>query len=117
MRAQPGPSLFTTAIAHAEMLYGVATLPPSRRRDDLAEAVRALFEVDLAGRVLPFDGEAASHFAHIAAGRRAAGRPISQLDAQIAAIARSRGAGVATRNVADFADCGVAVVDPWTWPV
>ncbi len=76
-------------------------------------AVQALFVVDLGGRVLPFDSDAADHYAEIAAGRRALGRPISQLDAQIAAIARSRGSGVATRNASDFADCGIDVVDPW----
>jgi predicted nucleic acid-binding protein len=41
------------------------------------------------------------------------GRPIATLDAQIAAIARSHGAAVATRNVPDFADCGIDVIDPW----
>jgi predicted nucleic acid-binding protein len=50
----------------------------------------------------------------IAADRRQAGRPISQADAQIAAIARSRGAALATRNVLDFGGCGVEVINPWT---
>jgi predicted nucleic acid-binding protein len=65
------------------------------------------------GRILPFDSDAALLFPSIAAACRAAGRPISQLDAQIAAIARSRGATVATRNAGDFEDCGVTVVNPW----
>lgn len=52
-------------------------------------------------------------FAALAAGRRQAGRPISQADAQIAAIARSRGAALATRNVPDFEGCEVEIVDPW----
>jgi len=45
--------------------------------------------------------------------RRAAGRPISQFDCQIAAIARAQGASVATRNTGDYDGCGVAVIDPW----
>jgi len=49
----------------------------------------------------------------IAAHRRAIGRPISQFDAQIAAIAVSRGASIATRNIADFADTGALIVNPW----
>jgi len=49
----------------------------------------------------------------IGAERRRIGRPIAPLDAQIAAIARAHGAAVATRNVADFTDCGIDVVDPW----
>ncbi|MGA2129624.1 MAG: PIN domain-containing protein, partial [Xanthobacteraceae bacterium] len=63
--------------------------------------------------VLPFDGAAAREYADIASTRRRAGRPISVADAQIAAIARSRGAALATRNTADFSQCGVDVIDPW----
>ena len=70
-------------------------------------------EEDFAGRLLPFDSDAATHFADIAAARRSLGQPISQTDAQIAAIARSRAAAIATRNQRDFADCGIALVDPW----
>jgi len=49
----------------------------------------------------------------IAAHRFAIGRPISQFDCQIAAIARSRAAAVATRNVQDFAETGLDLVNPW----
>ena len=64
-------------------------------------------------RILPFDSDAARQYAGIVAARRKAGRPISLADAQIAAIARSRGAAVATRNTADFDHCGIAVLNPW----
>ncbi len=110
---QPMAGLFTTTLTQAEIFYGLALLPRGRRRDALVAAARPMFEVDLAGRVLPFDTDAALAYPDIAAGRRKGGRPISQIDAQIAAIARSRGARLATRNVSDFADCGIAVVDPW----
>jgi predicted nucleic acid-binding protein len=53
-------------------------------------------------------------YAEIAASRRIAGKPISQFDAMIAAMARSRGAGLATRNAKDFEECGIEIVDPWT---
>jgi len=69
---------------------------------------------DFAGRVLPFDGPAAACYALIAADRRNKGRPISAFDAQIAAIARSRVAALATRNVADFECCGITIINPWT---
>jgi predicted nucleic acid-binding protein len=71
-----------------------------------------MFDEDFAGRILPFDMEAACAFAGIAADGRASGRPIAQFDAQIAAIARSHGAAVATRNSQDFADCGIQVLNP-----
>ncbi|TVQ94208.1 MAG: type II toxin-antitoxin system VapC family toxin [Deltaproteobacteria bacterium] len=114
VRKQPTSSLYTTTITQAEMLYGVAVMPAGRRRDDLRTAVRDLFEVDLSGRVIPFDGDAAVIYAEIAAHRRSLGRPISQLDGLIASIARSRGSAVATRNETDFADCGLDVVNPWS---
>ncbi|HWD58628.1 MAG TPA: hypothetical protein VG308_10140 [Stellaceae bacterium] len=40
-------------------------------------------------------------------------RPILEADARIAAIARSLGAVLATRNLRDFTDCGVELIDPW----
>jgi predicted nucleic acid-binding protein len=113
LTAQPPASLFTTSVAKAEVLYGVALLPSGERRDALEEAVAAMFEEDFDSRVLAFDGAAAYEYAIIASHRRHAGKPISQFDAQIAAIARSKGAAVATRNVSDFDDCGIDVHNPW----
>jgi|SRR5215470_8763220 len=113
LAAQPPNGLFTTTISEAEFLYGLALLPAGKRRTSLETAARQTFEEDFAQRVLPFDRAAAAAFAVIAAVRRKKGRPISEFDAQIAAIARIHGARVATRNVDDFRDCGIEVVDPW----
>ncbi len=110
---QPVSALFTTAITEAELRYGVAILPAGRRRERLAAGIESTLREDFAGRILPFNSAAAHAYAAIAAARRAAGRPIGQSDCQIAAIARSRGIPVATRNVADFAGCGIKVVNPW----
>src|SRR5246127_201634 len=106
MRSEPASALFTTAITEAELLYGIALLPDGRRRQSLEEVVDSIFAEDLADRGLPFDGAAAHESAHLAASRRRAGRPIAEADARIAAIARSRGAALATRNVGDFVGCG-----------
>jgi predicted nucleic acid-binding protein len=113
MRSQPAAALFTTTITEAELFYGIALLPDSKRRRSLEAVVALIFAEDLVGRVLPFDSAAAREYADIAATRRRAGRPISEADAQIAAIARSRGAALATRTLEDFAGCGLAVVSPW----
>jgi toxin FitB len=109
---QSADELFTTAIAEAEILLGVAILPGGKRKQDLAMAARQIFAL-FAGRVLAFDSAAAGLFAEIVAERRRIGRPVSAFDAQIAAIARSTGMALATRNVADFDGIGVAVIDPW----
>ena len=113
LASQPMSGLFTTTLTQAEILYGLTLLPQGRRRDDLFAAARPIFDEDLAGRILPFDSEAALIYPEIAAHRRQSGQPISQIDAQIASIARSRGARLATRNVRDFRDCGIEIVDPW----
>lgn len=109
----PALRLFTTTITQAEILYGVELLPKGKRRTALQAAVEATFAEEFAGRILPFDSEAAGAFRHVALARRAWGRPVTQFDAQIAAIALARGASLATRNTADFEGCGVAVFNPW----
>jgi len=110
---QPATELFTTSITEAEIFYGLELLTKGKRRDGLLTAAEAMFAEDLAGRIFGFESGAARAFSKIGAHRRALGRPISHADAQIAAIAQARGAKLATRSVADFADCGLDVVDPW----
>jgi len=110
---QPIAGLFTTTLTQAEIFYGLKLLPEGRRREDLITAARPIFETEMAGRILPFDSDAALAYADLAAHRRQIGQPISQIDGQIAAITRSRGAQLATRNVRDFVVCGITLVDPW----
>lgn len=110
---QPATSLYTTSITQAEILHGIILLPVGRRRNAIETAAAAMFREDFGGRILPFGSDAAYAYARIAADRRRAGRPISHFDAQIAAIARSAGAAIATRNVVDYEGCGVRVINPW----
>lgn len=112
--ARSGASFYTSSITHAEILHGIALLPPGRRRAAFEAAAKAMFEIEFAGRILPFGSEAAPFYAQLAAERRRIGRPISHFDAQIAAIARVAGAALATRNVADFDRCDIDIVNPWT---
>ena len=113
---QPVDEVFITAITVGELLYGIGRLPAGRRRDQLAELFDDMIAEDFERRVLAFDGVAAAHYADIVVERELTGRPISMADAQIAAICRSHGATVATRNVDDFTDVGVDIVNPWTAP-
>lgn len=105
--------LYTTAISKAEILSGISILPAGRRRTGLELAALSMFSEDFAGRLLAFDGEAAPHYADVMAIRRREGRPVGPCDVMIIAIARAHGAAVATRNIADFEGCGVALHDPW----
>lgn len=113
MSRQPMTSVFTTTVTQAEILYGVTLLPDGKRKNKMMEAVQTLFSKRFMGRILPFDIEAAVDYAEIASLRRASGIPISQFDAQIAAITRTRGASLVTRNSDDFRDCGIKVINPW----
>jgi predicted nucleic acid-binding protein len=111
--AQHASDLYLSAIGEAELRRGAAMLPAGKRRDQLMAAIEAMITKDFAGRILPFDSNAAQACLLVFLERRAAGRPISFADGQIAATARAQGAAIATRNTADFAGCGIAVIDPW----
>lgn len=125
MRAHPAPpvaewvmgqiqsELYTTTITEAEIFFGIQLLALGKRRDSLLLAAEAILADDFAGRILPFDSSAARAYSIIATQRRAAGRPISDLDAQIAAIARTQKGTLSTRNVRDFENCGIELIDPW----
>ena len=113
MDERPPRELFVTAATEAEVRTGIALLPEGKRRRGLAEACERAFGSLFAGRVLPFDSDAARCYAEIVTARRVLGRPVSHADGQIGAIARSRGMAVATRNIRDFQNTGVDVFDPW----
>lgn len=110
---QAAANLYTTSVTQAEILHGVLLLPAGKRRDATRHAAEEMFAHDFADRILPFDSGATSAYAEIAAHRRRSGRPLSQFDAQIAAIVRSRGADLATRNTEDFEGCGIKIHNPW----
>ena len=125
MRSNPSPTvsawvaqqssaeLCTSSITEAEILYGIELLAKGKRREQLLAAADAMFTEDFAGRDHGFDQDAARAFSKIAAHRRGLGKPISHADAQIAAIAQVLNARLATRNIGDFVDCGIQVIDPW----
>ena len=107
------PDLTTTAVTLAEIRYGIARLTAGRRRDLLGDAAEQIFAA-FRDQVLPFDAAAALEYDRVVVQRDVVGRPIDGFDAQIAAICRSRGAELATRNLRDFDGAGVAVLDPWS---
>ena len=113
-RSQILGDMFTTAVTEAEMRYGLAIMPVGHRHSSLLVRTDHLLRVYLTTRILSFDSAAARIYADIRSHRRAIGRPIELPDAQIAAIARSHDMAVATRNIADFTDCGVELINPWS---
>jgi hypothetical protein len=110
---QPADEVFLTAVTTAELRYGLARLPDGRRKSDLADRVQRTIDEDFPDRVLPFDDDAAVHYADIVVDREQQGMAISMADAQIAAICRSYSCDLVTRNTKDFAAINITLVNPW----
>lgn len=111
--AQATESVWVTSITIFESRLGLALLPRGKRRRTLEESFDRLLAEDLGERVLPFDAEAAAQAALVGAARQRAGRPVDVRDTQIAGIAVSRRATLATRNLRHFDDLPTPVVSPW----
>jgi toxin FitB len=114
LTAQLPDEVFITVITQAELLKRVESLPDGKRKVNLAAAIERVFAERFPRRILPFDEASARLFAMIVSQRESIGRPVSQSDAMIVAIARSRNAAVATCNTRDFEGCGVRLINPWT---
>lgn len=112
LRSRGVHALRTTAISRAEIRYGIARLDAGTRRQALAERAESVFG-EISELILDFDSRAADVYGDLVARRQGDGRPISVLDAQIAAITRVHGGELVSRNVADFEGCGLTVHDPW----
>lgn len=110
---QPSESIWITSVTEFESRFGLALLPESKLRLALEAAFTQLPKEDLENRVLPFDSAAAEQATLLAARRQQVGQPVDMRDTQIAGIALSRRATLATRNVRHFADLNVPVVNPW----
>ena len=106
-------SLYLTTITIGEIGYGIRALPDGKRRQLLAEGFETLLKVAFEYRILDFDGTAARRYGDIMASRKEMGRPLSSLDGQIIAIARTNTCAVATRNIRDFEDCGLTIINPF----
>lgn len=104
--------LATTAITVSEISYGLERLPPGKRSQRLRAAATAAWK-SMGDAIVPFDMAAAEHYGRLLAAREASGKPMSGFDAQIAAIALAHEATLATRNVRDFEQTGVRLLNPW----
>ena len=113
LNEQDSTTLFVSTVTIAEIEYGLRVLPDGKRRVGLRDRFEQFLAQAFAGRVCDFDQAAARSYGEVMGGRREIGRPMSVPDGQIAAIARSCGHAVATRNVADFEDCGLSLVNPF----
>jgi toxin FitB len=110
---QPSASVWVTSVTVFESRFGLASLPRGKKRNQLEESFEIVLKHDLGNRILPFDTAAAEAAAMLAVSRQKAGRPVDIRDTQIAGIAISRRATIATRNVKHFDGLPVPVINPF----
>jgi predicted nucleic acid-binding protein len=113
LNEQAVQTLYLSSVTLAELLFGIAALAQGRRKDRLTLALDGLLGL-FKDRVLPFDADAARHYADLAVTARSAGRGFPTPDGYIAAIAASRGFIVASRDTTPFEAALVRVINPWT---
>jgi predicted nucleic acid-binding protein len=112
VRGHSATELYTTSITLAEIDYGIQRLPDGHRKDLLQATADEVFSA-FTEHVLAFDAAAAEQYGQIVSHRDRVGAPIEGFDAQIASICKAHEATLATRNVKDFQQTGIIVVDPW----
>ncbi|MSP53587.1 MAG: type II toxin-antitoxin system VapC family toxin [Gammaproteobacteria bacterium] len=105
--------LFITTISIAEILYGIGILPNDKRRDALENGFQHAINNAFKHRVLSFDEAAANAYGVLMSKRKKMGKPLGILDGKIAAIALINSAILATRNIRDFTNCNLELVDPF----
>jgi len=111
--AQDGDDVYLTAVTVGELRAGVALLPTGKRKAMLSAEIEAYVEDVFLDRILSFDMGCTLQYAEVHRARTRRGRPVTDLDAQIAAIALTYGATLATRNTKDFDGLGLELVNPW----
>jgi hypothetical protein len=111
--AQPASELYLCTPVLAELYYGIARLIQSARKRGLLSSYRQIVDELFAGRILAFDAGAAEDYGELMAKLSAEGKPMSLINAMIAATARTNGATLATRNTAHFSGAEVPLVNPF----
>ncbi len=111
--AQDAESLFISAITLGELQRGALLLPAGKRRKALLRWIETGIKADFAGRILPVDTLVMERWAQLEAKTVKSGRRLPVLDSLIAATALAHELTLATRNVNDFKDANVPLIDPW----
>jgi hypothetical protein len=113
LNGQDSEKLYVSSVTIGEITYGLRILPDGKRRAGLRERFERFVALAFEQRVLAYDESAARIYGDLMGDRKELGLPMSVPDGQIAAIARLNHLAVATRNVVDFKNCGIDVVNPF----
>lgn len=106
--------LYLSALTLGELGKGVSKLPASARRDELREWLERDLAERFSARILPIDTSVALAWGKLQGEAERAGMKLPVIDSLLAATAACHHLTLATRNFADFARCGVPLLNPWT---
>jgi len=109
---QSAETLYLSSVTLAELFFGIGALPNGKRKELLTQTLDGLMKL-FKSRILPFDTEAARHYAELAVTAKAKGLGFPTPDGYIAAIATSHGYLVASRDTAPYEAAAVKVINPW----
>jgi hypothetical protein len=108
---RPASTLYLSVLTLGGLRKGVEGVADANRRTALVDWLEAELPTFFTGRVLPVDAQVADRWGRLVA---AANRPVPAIDSLLAATAAHHGLSLVTRNVPDFADFGLEVINPWT---
>ena len=117
LQATPESAQYISVLTLAEIEKGILRKEDGRRRRELQRWFEEDLQMRFADRILPFDKPTASRWAHLVATCLDSGRPLPTIDSQIAATALAHDLTLVTRNVRDFENLGIMIVNPWEPPV
>ena len=106
--------LYLSVLTLGEIRKGVAGLPQSKRRTRLETWLELELRARFSGRVLSIGGDIADRWGLLAADAKRKGKALSTIDGLLAATALRHNLTIVSRNVADFTDTQVPVLNPWT---
>jgi predicted nucleic acid-binding protein len=106
--------VFLSVVTFAELRHGIERLPASDRRRRLDEWLQNDLPLRFEERIVAVDGAIADEWGRVVARRESRGRPMSAMDALIAATAQVHGLTIVTGNMADFQASVKSVLNPWT---
>lgn len=107
--------LWLSSIVIHELEYGLQRMAHGQRRASLQDGLLG-FIAEYEDRILPVERIGAEWAARFRAQAQRSGRALDLGDALIAGTAKTHDLAVATRNVRDFGDLGVGVINPWETP-
>jgi predicted nucleic acid-binding protein len=105
--------LYLSVLTLGEIRKGLAALLPGRRRTKLETWLEVELRPRFSGRILSIDAEVADRWGLLAADAKGQGKPIPVIDGLLAATALHHNLTIVSRNLSDFSNLPVAVVNPW----